>query len=261
MPHRGWRIGRGSLETVPTDRLTADRLEGFLSFLGSVSPGSSTDSEVMDAPEQASEAERPAVADAPGRKHERPEPEATSPLVDSPPTVPLPAFVAATLVTTAVPAPADSAPPDVAPPDAAPTVLAPTIVAPTVVAPAVVASSVSAAAGVKAAGSPTLAREGGSPAVAHHGATPAVAPEGVGPTVARHVVKPTVVREVDAETGAEPSAIAPAAPIAAGSRTGRHRPPQSSRLSIRGISFSAGRFALLAAVTVLVVVSAVLALT
>lgn len=170
MPHRGWRIGRGSVETAATDRLTADRLEGFLSFLGSVSPESPTDAEVRDSPEQASEAERSASTDSPGRKAERSEPEATSPLADSPPTAPLPAVAAPTVV-------------------AASTVVTPVVAAPVVVAPTV------------------------------------------------------------------------AAPVAAESRSGRHRSPTSSRLSIRGISFSVKRLALLAAVTVLVVVSAVLALT
>lgn len=211
MPHRGWRIGRGSVETAATDRLTADRLEGFLSFLGSVSPESPTDAEVRDSPEQASEAERSASTDSPGRKAERSEPEATSPLADSPPTAPLPAVAAPTVV-------------------AASTVVTPVVAAPVVVAPTVVAPAV-------------------------------VVPQGVAPTVAQHLVTPAVVREVDAESDLEPSVIAPAAPVAAESRSGRHRSPTSSRLSIRGISFSVKRLALLAAVTVLVVVSAVLALT
>lgn len=180
MPHRGWRIGRGSVETESMDRLTADRLAGLLSFLSSISPGSSTDSEVLDAPGQASETERSAVAEAPGRRLERPQPEAASPSVDSPPTAPL------------------------------------------------------------------------APVVE--------------PTAAQPIVRPEVLREVEAETDGEPSEIAPAGPVvadlvAAGSRAGRHRPPQSSRLSIRGISLSGRRLALVAAVTVLVVVSAVLALT
>jgi hypothetical protein len=205
MPLRGWRIGRGSLETAPTDRLTADRLEGFLSFLGSDSPESPTDSEGRDSSEQASEAERSASTDSPGRNTERSEPEATSPLADSPPTAPLPAV-------------------------AAPTVVAPAVIAPSVVTPVVAAPVV-------------------------------VAPTVVAPTVAQHLVTPAVAREVDAESDLEPSVIAPAAPMAAESRRGRHRSPTSSRLSIRGISFSVKRLALLAAVTVLVVVSAVLALT
>ena len=175
MPRRGWRMGRGSVETEPTDRLSADRLAGLLSFLSSISPGSSTDPEVVDAPEQASETDRSAGAEAAGRKPRRPQPEATSPSVDSPPTAPL------------------------------------------------------------------------APVVA--------------PTVAQPVVRPEVVREVDAETDGEPAVTAPAGSVAAGSRAGRHRPPQSSRLSIRGISLSGRRLALVAAVTVLVVVSAVLALT
>jgi hypothetical protein len=69
------------------------------------------------------------------------------------------------------------------------------------------------------------------------------------------------VREVGAEADTEPAVSASDVPAAAESRAGRHRPPPSSRLSIRGFSLSVRRLALLAAVTVLVVVSVVLALT
>jgi len=220
MPHRGWRIGRGSVETAPTDRLTADRLEGFLNFLGSVSPESPTDSEALHAPEHASEAEWSAPADAPGEKTERSEPEETSRLVDSPPTAPLPAVVAPDVVVA---------------PDA--------VVAPTVVAPAVVSATVPDAAGAEAVVAPT------------------VVPEVASPIIVPEVDGPAALREVAAETEPAPSEMAEAAPAEVVTRTGRHRSPTSSRLSIRGISLSAKWLALLAAVTVLVLLSAVLALT
>jgi hypothetical protein len=219
MPHRGWRIGRGSLETAQTDRLTADRLEGFLSFLGSVSPESPTDSEVVDAPEQEFEPQWSANGDSRGKKSERSGPDATSPLVDSPPTVPLPAVVAPTVVAQA---------------EVAPTVVAQAVVAPTVVAQAVSSSPVPDAVGAEAV------------------VALAVVPE---------IDGPATVREFVAQTERAPSEFATAAPAEALTRTGRHRSPTSSRLSIRGISLSARRLALLAAVTALVVVSAVLALT
>lgn len=50
MRHRAWRIGRGGADAVPADRLTAERLASFLSFLGSVSPKSSTQVKFADAP-------------------------------------------------------------------------------------------------------------------------------------------------------------------------------------------------------------------
>jgi hypothetical protein len=57
MPHRAWRIRRGAFDAVPTDRLTAERLASFLSFLGTVSPESSTQVEAAEAPPQTPVAE------------------------------------------------------------------------------------------------------------------------------------------------------------------------------------------------------------
>lgn len=70
MPHRGWRIGSGSAESAPADRLTPDRLAGFLSFLRSVSPESSDQSQPDEAFEQTPvtgadpQAAKPRVADS-----------------------------------------------------------------------------------------------------------------------------------------------------------------------------------------------------
>lgn len=189
---------------MPSERLTADRLEGFLSFLRSVSPESRAQSEVREANAQAPEVERSVAADSPGELPARPALGAMSHVVDSPATIPLPALVEPTV--------------------GEPIVVEPTVVEPTVVQNTVVQNTV------------------------------------VGPVVAARSGPPDIVPEVVAPADSAPSSVAPPVPLAAVSSAGRHRPPPTG-LSIRGFSLSVRRLVLLAVVTVLVVVSVVLALT
>ena len=90
---------------------------------------------------------------------------------------------------------------------------------------------------------------------------PTVVPEADSPAIVPEVDGPAALSEVVAQTEPAPSEMATAAPAEAATRTGRHRSPKSSGLSIRGIRFSVKLLAFLVAVTVIVLVSAVLALT
>lgn len=235
MLHRGWRIGRGNLEPVGTDRLTADRLAGFLSFLGSDSPGEPADSEGLESPEQTSEAELSPPTGTDGRKPGSSSPAEPMPPADSPPTVPLPT----------VPLPAV-----VAPNGVAPAVGVPTVVVATPLVTAAVALAAPAAAGANAVAAPAVVPDIDSSPASAETASPSASEVGPG----------APADEVLAPADLAPSAVTKAAPVQPVSRTGRHRTPKTSRLSIRGISLSARRLALLASVTTLVVLTAVLAL-
>jgi len=110
MPHRRWRIGRGGVEATSTDRLTADRsinrltadrLAGFLSYLGTASPDTSTLPQSRDAPRQTPAEEQPRRPDPPDTK--------LGPLVPDASPVPAPAVVAPAVHAPAVVAPATPA--------------------------------------------------------------------------------------------------------------------------------------------------------
>lgn len=112
MPHRRWRIGRGRAEASPTDRLTADRLAGFMSYLGAVSPDTSTLPQPRDGarqtpPEEPSRAPEPIrPPDPPVTKLDPPVPEASQPV---PPPAQAPAVVVPAAQVPAVVAPATPA--------------------------------------------------------------------------------------------------------------------------------------------------------
>jgi hypothetical protein len=88
MPHRAWRIRRGAFEAAPTDRLTAERLASFLSFLGSVSPASSKQVEAPEAPSQTPVAE-PTPPDATSKTTGEPAPVTARPVTAQPVRAPI----------------------------------------------------------------------------------------------------------------------------------------------------------------------------
>lgn len=102
MPHHGWRIGRGSLETVQAERLTADRLASLMSFLGSAYPDSTVASQSPAASEHPVQAEQPTTTDTPARTPDGSMSDETSPWGDPPPAFQTPGVVDAAFAQGAV---------------------------------------------------------------------------------------------------------------------------------------------------------------